>query len=703
MRSFYAFIIALYGVSNLHPASTATPATNHWAFQAPVRAVLPQLSEQTDTDPNPVDRCILSRLEQEELPPSPEADRRTLARRVSLDLTGLPPSIQTVEAFVHDTRPDAYSRLVERLLESPRHGERWARWWLDVARYADSNGYSVDAPRDIWLYRDWVIHAINRDLPFDQFVIQQLAGDMLPDAGDQEKIATGFHRNTQINQEGGIDREQFRIESIVDRLATTGTAFLGLTIGCAQCHDHKYDPISQKEYYQLFAFFNNQDEPSLNLPNPEIDHAALEAEQKDLTASLDRHLAQSTDRIAQAEQALSPDKITALPKPVQKALEVPASERSFQQRRTVHGALEADDPEFKKLNARLRQLEDPRGRSISTLVMEERSEPRETHVHIKGDFTRHGDRVQPDVPSALPPLKQATEGNPNRLDFARWLVRRDNPLLARVIVNRVWQQYFGRGIVETENDFGTQGLPPSHPALLDWMAVEFMDTGWSMKRLHRLIVSSATYRQASTARPDIAAKDPANRLLARQNRLRLDAELVRDVALSVSGMLSDEIGGPSVHPPQPDGVMSLGQVKRQWKADTDHDRYRRGMYTFFFRATPHPALSVFDAPDSFSACSRRPRSNTPLQALTLLNDEGFFELAQALARRTLTECTGTENERLEHLFRLCLGRPPAHKELPPLRRLLQSERNAAPDAPEAAAWVSLARVALNLDETITRE
>lgn len=719
-------ILALVGAASIHSAAPPDGVGGHWAFKGPVRPALPTMPHHASQIVNPIDAFILARMQREGLSPSPEADHYTLIRRVSLDLTGLPPSIAEVEAFVNDSRPDAYALLVERLLDSPRHGERWARWWLDVARYADSNGYSIDAPRAIWLYRDWVIHAMNRDLPFDQFVIEQLAGDMLPNATAEQKIATGFHRNTQINQEGGIDVEQFRVESVVDRLATTGTAFLGLTIACAQCHDHKFDPIAQKEYYRLFAFFNNQDEPRLEMANPKLDHAALDAERDALTLELKEHLNDAAARIEKEENGLTPGAIERQSRPVKEALKVQSDKRTFKQRRVVYLALGGNDQEFKAKEERLSEVENGTARLISTLVMEERKEPRETHVHIKGDFTRNGDKVTPGVPAALHPIRptraETTSQSPdekagqaldrsvspdsglNRLDFARWIASPENPLLARVIVNRVWQQYFGKGIVQTENDFGTQGLPPSHPELLDWLAVEFMENGWSLKDLHRLIVGSSTYRQSSAARPDLASKDPSNSQLARQNRLRLDAELVRDVALRASGLLTDAIGGPSVHPPQPDGVMSLGQVKREWKADATENRYRRGMYTFFFRATPHPALAVFDAPDSFSACSRRLRSNTPLQSLTLLNDEAFFEFAQGLADRVLREAPGTDSDRLKHAFRLCLSRPPQPDELTSLQTLLDTEREElGMNSGNKGCWLTIARVLLNLDETITRE
>jgi hypothetical protein len=601
---------------------------------------------------NPIDAFILARLEKDGLAPSPEADRATLLRRLSFDLTGLPPTPEAVDAFLKDARPDAYTRQVDRLLASPHYGERWGRHWLDLARYADSNGYSIDAPRSIWPYRDWVINALNRDLPFDQFTTEQLAGDLLPNATVEQKVATGFHRNTQINEEGGIDREQFRVESVVDRVNTTGSVWLGLTVGCCQCHDHKFDPMSQREYYQLFAFFNNQDEP--NLP------------------------------------------------------------------------LGPTDP--KTLPPTMGRRGPPR--ALTTMVLQERTTPRATHVLLGGDFTRPGVRVTPATPAALPPLpKHPGPGEPNRFDLARWLVAPQNPLTARVAANRIWGHYFGLGLVETENDFGTQGTPPTHPDLLDWLASEFVEQGWSLKALHKRIVTSATYRQSSAARPDLETIDPRNRLLARQSRIRLEAEVVRDAALTASGLRNPRIGGPSVFPPQPAGVDQFTQVKRKWVPSEGPDRYRRGLYTHFWRAAPHPALTVFDAPDAGTTCTRRNRSNTPLQAVTLLNDAGFTEYAYGLAARLLRDGPASGDMWVRYAFRLCLGREPAEPELRRLEAfLVQQEARYTEDAAGAtqllsgggpagkklwevagvpdgqkAALVLLARVLLNLDEFITRE
>lgn len=649
----------------------------HWAFIAPVR---PSVKAEGDAA---IDHFITRKLDEAGLTMSPEAGPEQLIRRVSLDLTGLPPTPAETDAFLKDWRKDAdaaYRELVDRLLESPHYGERWGRWWLDQARYADSNGYSIDAPRQIWKYRDWVIDALNADMPFDRFTIEQLAGDLLPDAAESQKIATGFHRNTQINQEGGIDKEQFRIDSVFDRVATTGTVWLGLTIGCAQCHDHKFDPIEQKEYYRLFAFLNNQDEPTLKVFDSGVDVSGLTAEFKKLETEIAAFMKEHTDELAEWESGLTPEIKKSLSSAIVKTLAVPKEKRSFAQLRTLFaGGIGGVGP-FRQLNDRYTELDVVLNQGASTMVLRELTTPRKTTVFIKGDFTRPGDEVAPGTPAVLHPMDQPS-GRPNRLDLAKWLVSPRNPLTARVIMNRIWQQYFGRGIVETENDFGMQGAAPSHPELLDWLAVELMAKRWSLKEMHRLIVTSRTYRQSSANRPEVHAKDPNNYLLARQQRLRLDAEVVRDVALAASGLLSPKIGGPSVYPPIPDGVMGQGQVKRVWAVSPGADKYRRGLYTFVYRASPPPSLTVFDAPEGFSTCTRRVRSNTPLQALTLMNDAGFFEFAEALGRII-------QKDGLAVAFRRCTTRSPKPDELAVLKEL---------------DTLTAARTLLNLDETFTRE
>ncbi len=669
----------------------------HWAFTAPKKTKLPSSPSLANQSSHPIDAFVHDRLQREHLTPSKSADAITLIRRLSLDLIGLPPTIAEVDEFVAASKGDpekAYAGLVERLLRSPSYGERWGRWWLDQARYADSNGYSVDAPRQIWKYRDWVIDALNRDLPFDQFTIEQLAGDLLPAASTEQRVATGFHRNTQINQEGGIDPEQFRIDSVFDRVATTGTVWLGLTIGCCQCHDHKFDPIEQKEYYQFFAFFNNQEEPSLTVYDPKLNATELLAEKKKIDAE-QRKIVQAAEAELQAWEAqLTDDQKEQLSKPIRKILEVDRSKRSDEQTASLFAAgpvakkevasNEADHSSFKKNQTRIAEIEKLLDAGVPTLVMKELPKPRKTTVFIQGDFTRPADEVHCGTPSVLPKIHSAKKEQLeqlDRLDLARWIVSPDNPLTARVIVNRVWQHYFGRGLVETDNDFGFQGSPPSHPELLDWLAVEFIERGWSLKELHRLIVTSQTYRQTSDDRSDLKEKDPGNYLLGRQRRLRLDAEIVRDVGLAASGLLSKKLGGPPVYPPIPSGVMGQGQVKRDWKVSEGEDRFRRGLYTFVYRATPPPSLNVFDAPEGLSSCTRRIRSNTPLQALTLMNDAAFFEFAKAL--QAIIDRDG-----VEVAFRQCVARPPHHDELAVLKRL---------DS------LSAARVLLNLDETVTRE
>ena len=752
------------------PADEAPESGKHWAFIPPAPVVPPQVNNSNWVH-NAIDHFILARLEKEKISPAPPADRITLLRRVTLDLTGLLPTPAEVTAFLNDPRPTAYRQVVERLLSSERYGERWGRFWLDVARYADSNGYSIDAPRSIWPYRDWVIKALNQDLPFDQFTIEQLAGDLLPKPTLDQKIATGFNRNTQINQEGGIDPEQFRVESVMDRVNTTATAFLGLTLACAQCHDHKFDPLTQKEYYQFYAFFNNTIEDGHGKGAPEGmleipgELEAPENQQKELEeaeADLERFLDTKGSELVKLEEALSVEEKAKLKPEVAKILEVPFAQRDRKQKRLAYLTFRGEDNDFKTRNAKLTKLEKRQPKPVTTLVMVERPEQRKSTVFIKGDFTRPGDAVQPGVPAIMNPLKalvsatntsrkitaststdtlkrelqtslssapqifgapiKSKEGESdsavskttnavsglgaNRLDLARWIVDPANPLTARVTVNRVWQQYFGRGIVETENDFGTQGIPPTHPELLDWLAQQLISRGWSLKELHRLIVLSATYQQSSKVRPDLAVVDPVNKLLARQTRLRLDAEVVRDVSLSASGLLSAKLGGPGVFPPQPAGVMNLGQSRRDWKPSTGSDRYRRGVYTFFWRATPHPALMVFDSPDAFSSCTRRARSNTPLQALTLLNDEAFHEFAQGLAARVLSAPSTSDDQRLERAFEYCFARTPKPEEKKRLSELLQMELRRSTGEPAAVqkdAWTMVSRVLLNLDEFITRE
>jgi hypothetical protein len=652
----------------------------HWSFEVPQPQQPPPVAEVE----HPIDRFIHARLAQANLSPSKSAPPTTLLRRVSLDLIGLPPTLTEMSDFLEACEQDpedAYLELVERLLHSPHYGERWGRWWLDQARYADSNGYSIDAPRQIWKFRDWVVNALNADMPFDQFTVEQLAGDLLPNATQGQKVATGFHRNTQINQEGGIDKEQFRIDSVFDRVATTGTVWLGLTVGCAQCHDHKFDPIKQTDYYRLFAFFNNQDEPTLTVFDRGSSDSNLLEKHRLASEQLHSHMQQREADYVAWEVRLTDEEKEKMPNAIQKILKIDRAKRNAEQQRTLF-SIEVGkiDSDYQALLGRYEELDSQVRGAASTLILEERKQPRTTNVLIKGDFTRPAEEVSPGTPAVLHEF-QSEANLPNRLDLARWITSADNPLTARVIVNRVWQVYFGRGIVETENDFGTLGTPPSHPELLDWLALEFQRKQWSLKALHRLIVTSHTYRQDSARREELERVDPNNFLLGRQQRLRLEAELVRDTSLVISGLFAPSLGGPPVFPPIPDGVMNQGQVKREWKVSTGTNRYRRGLYTFTYRATPPPSLNVFDAPDGFSTCTRRSRSNTPLQALTLLNDDGFFEFATELAKII-------NDEGLVSAFQRCTARTPHEDELATLSQLDP---------------LSAARVLLNLDETVTRE
>jgi mono/diheme cytochrome c family protein len=724
--------------------STAGPVkgADHWAFRPVVRPLLPEVMNQAWVQ-NPIDAFVLARLEKLTIHPSPEADRVTLIRRLSFDLLGLPPSIEEVDSFLADTRVNAYELLVDRLLASPHYGERWGRHWLDLARYADSNGFTRDTGRSIWKYRDWVIDNVNADKPFNQFTIEQIAGDMLPDATLEQRIATGFHRNTLFNEEGGTDPEQFRVESVVDRVNTTGIVFLGLTVGCAQCHEHKYDPVSQREYYQLYAFLNNAEEPKLDIPTPEQIATGLVQKRDDLRrqiADLENQFLAQADAfqasIAAWEQALTEDDKKKLPMEAQNAVTLAVSMRSDQNKKDLadyYKKLPAARKEFPVLD-QIAGLRASEPQFVTTMVMHELPTPRETHIQIRGDFLRKGARVEPGIPAVLPGLPADLKA-PSRLDFARWLVDPKNPLTPRVTMNRIWQKYFGRGIVETENDFGTQGTPPSHPELLDWLAAEFVspspesrpfasgqDAPWGLKRMHKLIVMSATYRQSSHHRSDLAEIDPGNRLYARQSRLRLDAEIIRDTALAAGGLLNPTLGGPSVNPPQPDGVYDFTQDKKVWNTATGPDRYRRGMYTYLWRSSPYPAMTVFDFPDANVACTRRSRSNTPLQSLTLANDQQFIEMAQGLAVRVLNwTLAGDDAARLRYAFRVCLAREPKPAETQRLAKMLAQQRAEFATSPkeaerltpalvpvkanvlEFASWTALARVLLNLDEFMTRE
>ena len=736
------------------PAAEAEPASRplatHWAFQ-PITRPHPPNSGSPGRAKNAIDRFILARLAQEGIEPSPEAGKRTLIRRLGLDLLGLPPAPKDVARFIADDSPEAYERLVDRLLESPHYGEKWAMHWLDLARYADSDGYEKDYVRPhAWRYRHWVINALNADMSFRQFTIEQIAGDLLPGAAVEQKVATGFHRNTLKNREGGVKIEQFRFEETVDRANSVGTVWLGLTLGCAQCHDHKYDPLTQKEYYNFFAFFNNLDEIDIDAP--------LAGEMGPYLAALPNYREQREALLAEAGVAelqaaweekmklarANPGKWTdwdhaydALQKYLDGSDRIVDKDPSDRTRKEVddladhfvknyHRVITKErrkQLDFEGLRKKLIALKDDFPAVSEAQTVAESDLRRKTHIHIRGDWKNPGSGVAADTPSFLPAAytDRASEGGLTRLDLARWIVSRDNPLTARVIVNRVWQEYFGAGLVATSENFGTQGEEPSHPELLDWLARDFMDHGWSLKHLHKRIVMSATYRQSSKARPALDAIDAGNRLLARQSRLRLPGELVRDAALAVSGLLYPKIGGKSVRPPLPEGFAGLAYGSSlEWNESEGRDRYRRGLYILFQRSVPYPQLMNFDVSErTVTECSRE-RSNTPLQSLNLLNDPVFVEAAQALAVRLLTQGGGAFDDRLRYAFDLTLARPPKPTELEAMNQYyrkqtgileedLESARQMFPlDLPgvsplEGAAWVGVSSVLLNLDEFITRE
>lgn len=891
-------------------------AGGHWAFR-PVGQDPPPRIADSDWMRNDLDAFVLQRLRSEGLEPSPEAGRSTLIRRLYLDLLGLPPTPAQRERYLSDRRPYAYERLVNRVLSSPHFGERWARHWLDLARYADSDGFEKDKVRPhAWRYREWVINAYNRDLPYDQFVVEQLAGDLLPDSTVEQKTATGFHRNTLTNTEGGVDPEEYRVEQVVDRTDTTGLVFMGLTVGCARCHSHKYDPVSHREYYQLFSFFNTGIEKNIPAPLPreqlayrlaaeqwerehekllaaleeqrselkeklegtqalalwekELDHSPVEwiplnpsgyaaaggAEfseddsgkllvsgnnpRKDrytlvanveirginavrldfstheslpsggpgrsaegnfvlselkigdawlqdpvksaaipvervyagysqkgfeiekavdgdpktgwsvngplgpnrdqqavfVTAqSLGRHGGSSLNLTLEqlhgeshnigslkvyVTQAPRKDLKQVFPMPVERALAAPAGERTPEQKSVLLDYYVDLDSTVRNRLAAVEGHRRARPRPSETMAqtLAENPDPPRTHIHLRGDFLSPGEEVRPNTLSVLPPLEpRGTQ--PDRLDLALWLTDPSHPLTARVEVNRFWEHLFGRGLVATSEDFGTRGEKPSHPRLLDWLAKEFVAGGWSRKELVRLIVTSATYRQSSHVRPELMEMDPKNLLLARQNRFRVESEATRDLYLAVAGLLEPRVGGKSIYPPLPGGVADLGYGGTEWPESSGTDKYRRGLYIFFQRTVPYPMLMTFDSPDSNTSCVRRIRSNTPLQALTLLNGPLFVESARSLGRRILAEAPSGEADRIGYAFRLALAREPSQREEGIVRELLAEHRSAFERHPgaaaefagagadrsptETAAWTAASRMILNLDEFLTRE
>ncbi|HRK33229.1 MAG TPA: PSD1 and planctomycete cytochrome C domain-containing protein [Candidatus Hydrogenedentes bacterium] len=892
-------------------AGSATRTVDHWAFKTPQRPQVPQVQDSSWVR-SPIDAFVLSQLEGLNIKPSAEADRATLIRRLHFDLIGIPPTPQELDAFVSDPSPYAYESLVNRLLASPHFGERWGRYWLDLARYADSDGYEKDLGRPYaYRYRDWLIDALNRDLPYDQFVFEQLAGDLLPNATEDQILATGFHRNTLTNREGGIDPEEDRVKQTVDRANTTASVFLGLTMACAQCHTHKYDPITHREYFQFYSFFNTAMEKDVPAPTSgeliayNEAKARFEQQRAELEKAVNDHRAKLAESLPawettlelpeqgwnilepqsfssaagstfeklddksilltgdaplsdeytavvrvkeigiksfrletltdgslkkggpgraangnfvldeftvfaapwsdplnqkaiplksakadyeepgmEAKLAIDGDRNTgwAIYQPAEMnvprvitfetaedlgfpdgtiltikmnqrygrshtigrmrlsysqlatdavqftdavylALKTPADQRSDEQKNIVLDYYASLDPQMKILRAPLDGLlkAEPKFPATMAQTLAENPNAPNTYIHLRGDFMAKGEEVNAGTPVVLSSFVQRQE-KADRLDLARWIVNPANPLTTRVQANRVWQYLFGAGLVRTPEDFGVRGEKPTHPELLDWLATELLVKGWSTKELIREIVTSATYRQSSHARPDLTDLDPENKLLARQNRYHVEAEIARDTTLAASGLLHTPVGGPSIRPAQAQGIAELayaGSVK--WNESPAPDKYRRGLYIFFQRTTPYPMLMTFDCPDSNTSVSRRARSNTPLQALTLLNDPVFFECAQVLGARILKEGGSDERERVRFAFRTCMGRQPTDAELDRLQRFVADQQaafagskesalafagnvqSAESDAATAATYVALARVLMNLDEFITRE
>ena len=774
--------------------SAQSAALEHWAFQPVQRPAVPEMSEPGRIC-NEIDAFVLAGLAKSEvLGPdaaklremASEADSLTLLRRVTLDLTGLPPTSDQLKMFLSDDTPEAYEHAVDRLLVSPSYGERWARPWLDLCHFADTDGYLTDQKRPVaWRYRQWLIDALNRDLPFDQFTIQQLAGDLLHDPSPEPRIATGFLRNTLSNREGGADLEEFRAEQIVDRVRIVGTGWLGLTVGCARCHDHKYDPLSQKEFFQLYAFFDQSDEVNIDVPLPgeqaayDQSYAEYRRRRDDITAPVKAEIdtlqqrweARMLEAVADPGAAPTWDRQWEVLGLIWGGhlgegqlegcviVQTPWDQRTQDEQDRLldyflaRGSL-IDETKFAELKlsaiaGELTELRKLVAWPTRAPVMRQARFARPVRIHTRGDFRVPGDTVEPALPGWLggvgwdkvaqrttahqfvhenigrptrlvSRLSHATDGNEfNRLDLAQWLVSPENPLTARVVVNRMWQEFFGRGLVDPTDDFGLRGQSPSHPELLDWLASEFIARGWSMKQMHRLIVTSATYRQSSVNRLELMTIDPQNRLLARQIPMRFSSDQVRDAALSVSGLLDPRIGGPSVFPPQPESVAKEG-FSNVWTTSEGPDRYRRALYTWQQRLSPFAQNVTFDAPPPNSVCTRRDRSNSPLQALTLLNDPVFFEAAQALARLLLSEKHATDHARLDAMIQRVLARPTTTPELDSLslyltdqRQLLQGDAKVvellAPramdgiDRSEIAAWTGVCSVAMNLHEFVTRD
>jgi hypothetical protein len=654
----------------------------HWAFVPPLKTKPPG-----DAADHPVDAFIRERLKAEGLASNPEAAPETLVRRLYLDLTGLPPLPQDIDAYLSDSSPDRWNRLIDRLMESPHFAERLALPWLDGARYSDTHGYSIDDHRDMWAWRDWVIHAFQKNQPYNQFVLEQIAGDLIPNATTDQIAATGFLRNSMNTHEGGTIAEEYRVNYTIDKVDAVSTSILGLTLKCAQCHDHKYDPISQKEFFSFYSFFNTSSEPGLGATNGNT------APVMDYRSPLgDGGMQQLKVRVAELEhyKANPPPELAARMKEL----------------------LKSADEEIKVLKRDIN-----RGHT-SVMVMDHKPELRKTHILIRGAYDQNGEEVSPGVPAVLPPLEASAA--PNRLDLARWITRPDHPLTARVAVNRIWQMVFGRGIVETAGDFGNQGSWPTHPELLDWLAVDFVEKGWDMRQLLKTILTSETYRRSAASTPKHLEKDPRNETLARSPRTRLPAEVIRDQALAVSGLLNLAIGGPGVHPPQPDLWSEISHFGYEGKPFTAQifipglgaSVHRRSLYTFWKRTSPPPVLALFDAPTRETCAVIRGATNTPLQALVVMNEPQFVEAGVALGKRMIEEGGPSATSRLTFGFRLTTGRDPEPKEMELLEKSLtrhlarftgnEAGAKTLAGTPEQATYAILGSTLINLDEFINR-
>ena len=705
---------------------------SHWAYIKPTAPALPEV-KNAGWVRNPIDRFVLHKLESMNWRPAPEADRTTLARRLSFDLIGLPPTVEEVDALLNDKSSDAYDKQIDRLLASKHFGERLAVFWLDLVRFADTGGYHSDNHRDIHLYRDNVINAFNQNKRFDRFTIEQLAGDLLPDASQETRIASGYNRVLMTTEEGGAQPKEYMAKYSADRVRNVSSVWLAATLGCAECHDHKFDPLTTRDFYSMAAFFADVREAAVGrqaqdrLPTPAQTQKLAELDQQ--IAALQKRMATPEVNAGQViwEFNVTAGRVKGLPKNVSDVLAIPAEKRNAQQKQQVatfyHGIapeLAADRTQVTALQAERTALD----KAIPTTLMTTATNPRMIRILPRGNWLDDsGEVVQPNVPATLPPLQFAGK-RASRLDLAQWLVSPEHPLTARVFVNRLWKLCFGQGLVRSPEDFGIQGVLPTHPELLDWLALEFIASGWDVKHLLKLMLTSNTYRQSSVPTKEVAERDPGNLWLARQGRFRIDAELVRDNALAVSGLLARKVGGPSVKPYQPAGYWQfLNFPKRDWAEDRGDDQYRRGLYTYWQRSFLHPSLLAFDAPSREECTVERPRSSTPLQALVLLNDPTYVEAARAFAERILKDGGANTNDRLVWAYRQALSRAPRPEELKILQtlhakhleeytadevaaqKLLTTGQKPLPqgmNGAELAAWTSVSRVILNLHEAITR-